>query len=91
MKWWKLKIGGAVNDYKEAKTIEEAVKVFIIEQRILNLLSIEKEKKIEKDDNTDPLVYLTNKDKINEDSDVTILPSKVIDYQTPRFNVRGLV
>ncbi len=86
-----MKIGGAVNDYKEAKIIEEAVKVFIIEQRILNLLSIEKEKKFEKVDNSDPLVYLTNKEKINKDSDVTILPSKIIDYQTPRFNVRGLI
>ena len=86
-----MKIGGAVNDYKEAKIIEEAVKVFIIEQRILNLLSIEKEKKFEKDVNSDPLVYLTNKEKISEDSDAAILPSKIIDYQTPRFNVRGLV
>ena len=86
-----MKIGGAVNDYKEAKIIEEAVKVFIIEQRILNLLSIEKEKKFVKDDNSDPLIYLTNKEKINGNSDVPILPSKIFDYQTPRFNVRGLV
>jgi len=86
-----LKIGGAVYDYKEAKIIEEAVKVFIIEQRILNLLSIEKEKKFVKDDNSDPLIYLTNKEKINGNSDVPILPSKIFDYQTPRFNVRGLV
>ena len=86
-----MKIGGAVTDYKEAKIIEEAVKVFIIEQRILNLLSIEKEKKFVKDENSDPLIYLTNKEKINENSDVAILPSKIIAYQTPRFNVRGLV
>ena len=86
-----MKIGGAVNDYKEAKIIEEAVKVFIIEQRILNLLSIEKKKKFEKDETSDPLMFLTNKEKINENSDVAILPLKIIDSQTPRFNVRGLV
>ena len=75
-----MKIGGAVNDYKEAKIIEEAVKAFIIEQRIKNLLSIEKEKKIEKHGNSEPLIYLTDKEKINENSNVAILPSKIIDY-----------
>jgi hypothetical protein len=86
-----LKIGGVVTDYKEAKIIEEAVKVFIIEQRILNLLSIEKEKKFVKDDNPEPLIFLTNKEKFKENSDEKVLPTKLIDYQTPRFNVRGLV
>ena len=86
-----MKIGGAVNDYKTALEIEDAVKVFIIEQRILNLLSIEKSKKFEKDDNSDPLIFLTKKEKINENSDSTILQTKMIDYPTPRFNVRGLV
>ena len=86
-----MKIGGAVNDYKAALEIEDAVKVYIIEQRIFNLLSIEKKKKLVKNDNSDSLMFLTEKEKINENSDVTILPSKIIDYPTPRFNVRGLV
>jgi uncharacterized protein with WD repeat len=86
-----MKIGGAVFDYKEAKIIEEAVKAFIIEQRILNLLSIEKEKKIVKDDNSEPMIFLTNKEKFKENSDEKILPTKLIDSQTPRFNVRGLI
>jgi len=86
-----LKIGGAVNDYKAALEIEDAVKAFIIEQRILNLLSIEKSKKFVKDKNSDPLIFLTSKEKINESPDEPILQSKIIDYPTPRFNVRGLV
>lgn len=86
-----MKIGGAVNDYKAALEIEDAVKVFIIEQRIFNLLSIEKRKKIEKDDNSSPLIFLANKEKVNENSDDVIIPSKIIEYPTPRFNVRGLV
>jgi hypothetical protein len=86
-----LKIGGAVNDYKAALEIEDAVKVFVIEQRIFNLLSIEKRKKIENDDNSSPLTFLTNKEKINENSDDAILPLKIIECSTPRFNVRGLV
>jgi hypothetical protein len=86
-----LKIGGAVNDYKAAIEIEDAVKTFIIEQRIFNLLSKEKRKKIEKDENSSPLIFLTNKEKINENSNEAIIPSKIIEYPTPRFNVRGLV
>jgi hypothetical protein len=86
-----LKIGGAVNDYKAALEIEDAVKTFIIEQRIFNLLSIEKRKKIEKDENSSPLIFLTNKEKINENSEEAIITTKIIECQTPRFNVRGLV
>jgi len=86
-----LKIGGAVNDYKAALDIEEAVKVFIIKQRIFNLLSIEKKKKFEKGGKSNPLIFSTNKEKYNETSDDEILPTKIIDYPTPLFNVRGLV
>lgn len=86
-----MKIGGAVNDYKAALDIEEAVKVFIIKQRIFNLLSIEKKKKFEKGGKSNPLIFSTNKEKYNETSDDEILPTKIIDYPTPLFNVRGLV
>jgi hypothetical protein len=86
-----LKIGGVVSDYKEAQEIEEAVKVFIIKQRIFNLLSLEKKKKIKKNDNPDSLILSTNNEKYNEISDEKILPPKNIEYPTPRFNVRGLV
>ena len=86
-----MKIGVAVNDYKAALEIEDAVKTFIIEQRIFNLLSIEKRKKIGKDDNSSPLIFLTNKENVNENSDEAILPSKMIEYPSPRFNVRGLI
>jgi hypothetical protein len=86
-----LKIGGVVNDYKEALDIEDAVKVFIIKQRISNLLSIEKKKRFEKDRKSNPLIFLTNKEKFNETSDEKILLTKIIDYPTPVFNVRGLI
>ena len=86
-----MKIGGVVSDYKEALDIEDAVKVFIIEQRILNLLSLEKKKKFEKDGKSDPLIFLTNKKKFTKTVDEKILPAKIIDYPTPLFNVRGLV
>ena len=89
--WWKLKIGGVVYDYKEALEIEDAVKIFIIEQRILNLLSLEKQKKFEKNYKSEPMIFLTNKEKFSAPSIEKNISTKVIDYPTPLFNVRGLV
>ena len=86
-----MKIGGVVSDYKEALDIEDAVKVFIIEQRILNLLSLERKKKIDKKGNTNAMIFLTDDEKFTEKSDDKFLSAKIIDYQTPLFSVRGLV
>ena len=86
-----MKIGGVVSDYKEALDIEDAVKVFIIEQRILNLLSLERKKKIKKEDNSNAMIFLTDDEKFSEKSNGKLLSAKIIDYQTPIFSVRGLV
>ena len=86
-----MKIGGVVSDYKEALEIEDAVKVFIIEQRILNLLSIERKKKFDKKGNSNAMIFLTDDKKFTERSDEKFLSAKIIDYPTPLFNVRGLV
>ena len=41
-----MKICGVVNDLNEAKEVEEIIKVFLIKQRINNLTSVGKNKKI---------------------------------------------
>jgi hypothetical protein len=85
-----LKIVGVVSDYNEAKDIENIVKVFVIKQRICNLLSLEKEKNFEKVESN------FNKFQIKEvefptNSDKKYFHEKIIDDSSPVFNVRGLV
>ena len=83
-----MKIVGVVNDYKEALNIEDIVKVFVIEQRIFNLLSDSKNKNYS-DINSNTIML--SKDEIeniktsNEDS----INHKDENNYKPLFNVRG--
>lgn len=82
---------GVVNNYKEALDIENIVKVFIIEQRILNLLSLEKKKNFENVIDSNIMVSPTNDIKYAENSNKKILPVKNYEENNPVFNVRGLI
>ena len=82
---------GVVNNYKEALDIEDIVKVFIIEQRILNLLSLEKKKKFGNIVDSNIMVSPTNDIKYAENSNKKILQVKNYEENNPLFNVRGLI
>ena len=85
-----MKIVGVVNNYKEALEIEEIVKVFIIKQRIFDLLSDEKNKNLE-DVNSNVMVFSSNEIKNIELSDEKNLHAKINEGLAPVFNVRGLI
>jgi len=85
-----MKIVGVVNNYKEALEIEEIVKVFIIKQRIFNLLSNEKNKNL-KDINSNVMIFSPNEIKNIELSDEKNLHAKINEGLAPVFNVRGLI
>jgi hypothetical protein len=86
----RMKIVGVVNNYKEALEIEEIVKVFIIKQRIFNLLSNEKNKNLE-DINSNVMIFSPNEIKNIELSDEKNLHAKINEGLAPVFNVRGLI
>jgi len=86
----KLNIVGVVNDYNEALEIEEIVKVFLIKQRIINLLSLEKNKHYE-NDNSNVAIFSKKDFKNSETTDEKILHLKNNDSSVPFFSVRGLV
>ena len=85
-----MKIVGVVNDYNEALDIEDIVKVFTIEQRIFNLLSLEKEKNFE-NANSNIMIFSTDDVKYAETSNKKISHVKINGDSVPVFNVRGLV
>ncbi len=82
---------GVVNNYKEALDIEDIVKVFIIEQRILNLLSLEKKKNFETVVDSNLMVSPTNNIQYAENTNKKILQVKNDEENKPVFNVRGLI
>jgi hypothetical protein len=82
---------GVVNNYKEALDIEDIVKVFIIEQRILNLLSLEKKKNFENVVDSDVMISSANNIEFAENSNKKILQVKNDEENNPVFNVRGLI
>lgn len=86
-----MKIAGVVNDYKEALDIEDIVKVFIIEKRILNLPSFEKRKKFENVADPNIMVFPTNDIQNAEAANKKNLNVKNDEDSRPVFNVRGLV
>lgn len=85
-----MKIVGGVNDYKEALEIEEVVKVFIVEKRILNLLSIEKKKNFENAD-SNIMIFPTDNIQYEENSNKKISHVNIDEDSVPVFNVRGLI
>lgn len=85
----KLKIVGVVNDYKEAESIEDIVKVFVIEKRISSLLSDDKNKNYENIE-TNTMILDDEEVKNLGPPDEITEPKKNIDKAKPLFNVRGL-
>ena len=86
-----MKIVGVVNSYNEASDIEDIVRVFIIEKRILNLSSLEKKKKFENGVDPDIIKFPVNDIKFTETSSKKNLHIKNYEHLRPVFNVRGLV
>ena len=84
-----MKIVGVVSEYKEALEIEDIVKIFLIEQRILDLLSLKQDKN---QDTLNSNVMILPKKKIDnfKDSDENLLHAKADTDSKPVFNVRGL-
>ena len=79
---------GVISDYKEAENIEDIVKVFVIKQRISNLLSDSKNKNYEDIENSSMILSsdeMNNLEISNEES----LPHKEGNNNKPIFNVRG--
>ena len=85
-----MKIVGIVNDYTEALEIEDVVKVFTIEKRIFNLLSLEKEKNFE-NANSNMMIFSTDDIKYAENSNKINSHIKIKEDSVPVFNVRGFV
>jgi hypothetical protein len=85
-----LKIVGVVSDYYEALDIEDIVKVFTIEKRIFNLLSLEKQKNFE-NVNSNIMIVSTDNVKYAETSNKKISHFKNNEDSVPIFNVRGLI
>jgi hypothetical protein len=85
-----MKIAGVVNEYKDAVEIEDIVKVFIINKRINDLLSLEKRKSFEKLNSND-VAYSFNDVKYLNNSDEKIIHNKFYADSQPVFCVRGLI
>lgn len=85
-----MKIVGVINDYKEALEIEDIVKVFVIKQRISNLISLERDNNY-KSDNSNFMIFKTNNVNYLKNSDEKILQIKNNEDNVPVFNVRGLI
>jgi len=83
-----LKIVGVVNEYKEAQDIEEIVKVFVIEQRISNLLLCKKNEFLD-DINSSVMILSKNDVKSVETPNEDTIHNKNNSSSPPLFNVRG--
>jgi hypothetical protein len=55
-----LKIAGVISDHREALDIEDIVKVFLIEKRILNLSSLKTKKVLKNAANPDIIKFSPN-------------------------------
>jgi hypothetical protein len=86
-----LKIAGVVNNYKEALAIEDIVRTFIIEQKILNLSSLEKKKNFKNGTEQNIIIFPTNDNQFSETSNTKNLHIKNDEDSKPVFNVRGLI
>ena len=86
-----MKIAGVVNNYKEAKEIEEIVKVFTIEKRIIAISSLRKESIYK--NNTKPDINISSSNDItySDNIDNKDLQNKNNEDFKPVFNVRGLI
>ena len=86
-----MKIAGVVNDYKEALDIEDIVKAFVIKKRIFYLLSLEKEKDFENDEDSNIIKSSKNDIEYSQTSNKKNIQNKNEEEVSPVFNVRGLI
>lgn len=86
-----MKIAGVVNDYKEALDIEDIVKAFVIKKRIFYLLSLEKEKYFENDEDSNIIKSSKNDIEYTQTSNKKNIQNKNEEEVSPVFNVRGLI
>ena len=85
-----MKIAGVISNYHEALDIEEIVKVFLVKKRIFNILSLEKTKNFEKN-NQNFTTYIKDDVKLAPNSNGKSTHFKNSEDQTHVFNVRGLL
>jgi hypothetical protein len=85
-----LKIAGVVNNYKEALDIEDIVKVFVVEKKILNLHTLRTTKRYKKMRSTDKLKNTTDTIHFSKNYHKKNLQTKNNEGFKPVFNVRGL-
>jgi hypothetical protein len=73
-----LKIAGVVNNHQEALDIEDIVKVFLIEKRILNLSSLKTSKVLKSAVNPDIIKYPQNGTNYSKTSNKKIYKKKIM-------------
>jgi hypothetical protein len=83
-----LKIVGVISDYKEAESIEDIVKVFVVEKRISTILSDSRNKDLH-DVESKTIMLPTENEKELKTPNGEIPPNKEPTNQKPLFNVRG--
>ena len=83
-----MKIVGVVSDHKEAENIEDIVKVFVVKNRISEILSDRKSKDIDEIDTKSMILNSDNVDKIKISHEETY-PHKEENNNKRLFNVRG--
>ena len=86
-----MKIAGVVNDYKEALDIEDIVKAFVIKKRIFYLLSKEKKKDLDKNEDSKIVKTRENNIEFSQPLDKKNIETKNEEEISPVFNVRGLI
>jgi hypothetical protein len=85
-----LKIAGVVNSYNEALDIEDIVKVFVVERKILNLPTLKSSKNIKNVKKTNNLNFTSNNIHFPENSNKKNGHAKNNDGFRSIFSVRGL-
>lgn len=83
-----MKIVGVINEYKEAKDIEDIVRVFTIEKRISDLFQNNINKSL-KDDNTNMIIFSINNMNLKQVLIGKHFYNKNNDNLFHIFNVRG--
>ena len=86
-----MKIVGVVNGYREAEDIEEIVKVFVLEQRVMSLRS----SKIIENTESNDIILPPDEVKYLEKSDIKTINDRTSKDELnknikPLFNVRGI-
>ncbi|UCB58163.1 MAG: hypothetical protein JSV67_06025 [Thermoplasmatales archaeon] len=86
-----MKIAGVVNNFSEALEIEDIVKVFIIEKKILDIPSLNRTNKYKNVTNHHIRLFNENNGHYSMTSIKKNLHNKNNGYFRQVFNVRGLI